>query len=253
GHGEEEEVQPPLKKRGRKRKADTQLVPEDGGATGRPARARKTPKEAELERAQKLAATVRSGGKPSWDYVERSPVKAARGPTKSSAPAPVPATLQRPSRPITAPEHPIRSPARCLPLILAPPAHLGRRLTAPFPPQLHRSPLPPAMPIASRSFWLCQPTQRAAAPRDSCCFPPLLPAALQHWLLPIAPKRHFTHVPAVTPALFGAASAPTAPPHRAVPAASRRFPLPSTAHRAPPHRIDTLCSLLGISPTLLGA
>ncbi|KAJ6595491.1 hypothetical protein DFH09DRAFT_1072468 [Mycena vulgaris] len=84
GHGEEEEVQPPLKKRGRKRKADTQLVPEDGGATGRPARARKTPKEAELERAQKLAATVRGGGKPSWDYVEKSPVKAARGRTKSA-------------------------------------------------------------------------------------------------------------------------------------------------------------------------
>ncbi|KAJ6617320.1 hypothetical protein B0H10DRAFT_2033754, partial [Mycena sp. CBHHK59/15] len=105
------------------------------------------------------------------------------------------------------------------------------------------------MPIASRSFWLCQPTQRAAAPRDSRCFPPLLPTALQHRLLPIAPKRHLTHVPAVTPALFGAASVPTAPPHRAVPAAShRRFRLPSTAHRAPPHRIDTLCSLLGISP-----
>ncbi|KAJ6569872.1 hypothetical protein DFH09DRAFT_430323 [Mycena vulgaris] len=73
------------KKSGRKRKAEVQLVPEDAGdsmATRRPSRTRKTPQEAEKERQEKLAAEVRGVGKPSWDYVARSPVKAARGSTR---------------------------------------------------------------------------------------------------------------------------------------------------------------------------
>ncbi|KAJ7450919.1 hypothetical protein B0H11DRAFT_1927954 [Mycena galericulata] len=82
---EEEEEEVPLapKKTGKKRKAHIQLVPEDAGASGRPSRARKTPKEAELECAAKLKTTVRDAGKPRYEYVARSPVKAkgARGST----------------------------------------------------------------------------------------------------------------------------------------------------------------------------
>ncbi|KAJ6552463.1 hypothetical protein DFH09DRAFT_1497302 [Mycena vulgaris] len=82
GH-REGETQPPPKKRGRKRKADEQLVPEDvpasddGRARGRPSRTRKTPKEAEEERKKQLAATLRGAGKPGWEYVDRSPTKGA--------------------------------------------------------------------------------------------------------------------------------------------------------------------------------
>ncbi|KAJ6607139.1 hypothetical protein B0H10DRAFT_1956492, partial [Mycena sp. CBHHK59/15] len=83
GHNEEEVIQPPPNRRGRKRRADEQLVPEDvpvpddGGVRGRPARTRKTPKEAEEERKKQLAATVRGARKPGWAYVERSPAKGA--------------------------------------------------------------------------------------------------------------------------------------------------------------------------------
>ncbi|KAJ6629596.1 hypothetical protein B0H10DRAFT_1939589 [Mycena sp. CBHHK59/15] len=81
GHDEEEVIQPPPNRRGRKCRADKQLVPEDvpvpddGGVRGRPARKRKTPKEAEEERKKQLAATVRGARKPGWAYVERSPAK----------------------------------------------------------------------------------------------------------------------------------------------------------------------------------
>ncbi|KAF8203389.1 hypothetical protein K438DRAFT_1964863 [Mycena galopus ATCC 62051] len=83
GHCEEEEIQLPLKKRGRKRKADEQLVPEDvpvsddGRARGRPSRTRKMPKEAEEERKKQLAATLHRAGKPGWEYVDKSPTKGA--------------------------------------------------------------------------------------------------------------------------------------------------------------------------------
>ncbi|KAJ7725413.1 hypothetical protein DFH07DRAFT_970850, partial [Mycena maculata] len=65
-HAEEEanEVPPAQKKNGRKRKADTQLVPEDGVAAGRPSRTRKTPQEATRERAAKLVTAVRGARKP---------------------------------------------------------------------------------------------------------------------------------------------------------------------------------------------
>ncbi|KAJ7118650.1 hypothetical protein C8R43DRAFT_960241 [Mycena crocata] len=45
-------------KRGRKRKAEVQLVPAEHALTRRPARARKTPQEAELERKEKAAAAA---------------------------------------------------------------------------------------------------------------------------------------------------------------------------------------------------
>ncbi|KAJ7434808.1 hypothetical protein B0H11DRAFT_2257889 [Mycena galericulata] len=86
-HAEEEEVPPVPKKTGRKRKAVIQLVPEDAGVAGvagRPSRTRKTPKEAELERAAKIKATVHGAGKPGYEYVERSPVKGARGGARRS-------------------------------------------------------------------------------------------------------------------------------------------------------------------------
>ncbi|KAJ7920221.1 hypothetical protein B0H13DRAFT_2425707 [Mycena leptocephala] len=58
---------PPVKKRGRKRKAEDQLVPEDaaqesgGGEARRTARTRKTPAEAQLEREKAAAAAVTTG------------------------------------------------------------------------------------------------------------------------------------------------------------------------------------------------
>ncbi|KAJ7872094.1 hypothetical protein B0H13DRAFT_2349601 [Mycena leptocephala] len=72
------------KKRGPKRKADRQLVPEDaaqesgGGEVWRTARTRKTPEEAKSEREMKAAAAA--GGpkvKPSYEYIVvlKSPVK----------------------------------------------------------------------------------------------------------------------------------------------------------------------------------
>ncbi|KAJ6521272.1 hypothetical protein DFH09DRAFT_1083954 [Mycena vulgaris] len=70
GHREEEEIQPPPKKRGRKCKADEQLVPEDvpvsddERARGCPSRTCKTPKEAEEERKKQLAATFCGAGRP---------------------------------------------------------------------------------------------------------------------------------------------------------------------------------------------
>ncbi|KAJ7170916.1 hypothetical protein C8R43DRAFT_1120643 [Mycena crocata] len=70
-------------KRGKKRKADIQLVRDDDvppeSGTRRTARTRKTPQEAELERQQKLAAAVGGSKKPGWDYVVKSPVKAKSG------------------------------------------------------------------------------------------------------------------------------------------------------------------------------
>ncbi|KAJ7732903.1 hypothetical protein DFH07DRAFT_780748 [Mycena maculata] len=84
-HAEEEGgVLSAQKKTGRQRKADTQLVPEDAVTAGHPSRARKTPQEAALERAAKLAATVRGAGRPRYEYVAKSPVKGAPGSTKSS-------------------------------------------------------------------------------------------------------------------------------------------------------------------------
>ncbi|KAJ7721436.1 hypothetical protein DFH07DRAFT_972279 [Mycena maculata] len=82
-HGEEEanEVLPAPKKKRRKRKADTQLVPEDGVAAGRPSRTRKTPQEATQERAAKLVTAVRGAGKPRYEYVVRSPIKGTGGST----------------------------------------------------------------------------------------------------------------------------------------------------------------------------
>ncbi|KAJ7860561.1 hypothetical protein B0H14DRAFT_3863703 [Mycena olivaceomarginata] len=63
---------PAPKKRGRKRKADTQLVPEEvpeEGVARRTGRTRQTPEEAKLERQKKLAATVGAGKvKPSFSY-----------------------------------------------------------------------------------------------------------------------------------------------------------------------------------------
>ncbi|KAJ7429430.1 hypothetical protein B0H11DRAFT_2265748 [Mycena galericulata] len=79
---EEEEVSLAPKKRGRKRKAELELGPEDTGAAGRPSRARKTPQEAKLDREAKIKAAVRGTGKPRYEYVEKSPVKRARGSTK---------------------------------------------------------------------------------------------------------------------------------------------------------------------------
>ncbi|KAJ7878224.1 hypothetical protein B0H13DRAFT_2346677, partial [Mycena leptocephala] len=78
---------PPVKKRGRKRKAEDQLVPEDaaqesgGGEARRTARTRKTPAEAQLEREKAAAAAVTAGKvKPSYEYilVPRSPAKPKR-------------------------------------------------------------------------------------------------------------------------------------------------------------------------------
>ncbi|KAJ7500576.1 hypothetical protein B0H11DRAFT_1909002 [Mycena galericulata] len=79
---EEEEVSLAPKKRGRKRKAELELGPEDTGAAGCPSRARKTPQEAKLDREAKIKAAVRGTGKPRYEYVEKSPVKRARGSTK---------------------------------------------------------------------------------------------------------------------------------------------------------------------------
>ncbi|KAJ7226491.1 hypothetical protein B0H12DRAFT_1077738 [Mycena haematopus] len=80
-HGSED----PPKKRGRKRKAPTQLTREEddaaehgegsGSAVRRTARARKTPEEAKLEREKQLAAATGVKAKPSWEYVVRSPAK----------------------------------------------------------------------------------------------------------------------------------------------------------------------------------
>ncbi|KAJ7024963.1 hypothetical protein C8F04DRAFT_1400845 [Mycena alexandri] len=63
-------------KKGRKRKAVAQLVPEEAGAERRTGRKRLTPEEARLARERKQAATVATAKKPSYEYVEKSPVKA---------------------------------------------------------------------------------------------------------------------------------------------------------------------------------
>ncbi|KAJ7025935.1 hypothetical protein C8F04DRAFT_1268654 [Mycena alexandri] len=61
-------------KKGKKRQAVAQLVPEEEG-TRRTSRKRLTPEEAKLAREQQQAATVATGKKPSYEYVEKSPVK----------------------------------------------------------------------------------------------------------------------------------------------------------------------------------
>ncbi|KAJ7807399.1 hypothetical protein B0H13DRAFT_2386472 [Mycena leptocephala] len=74
---------------GRKRKAESQLVPEDdapesAGPARRTTRTRLTPQEAALERQKKLAAEVTvNGAKPSFEYVwvPRSPAKPKRNST----------------------------------------------------------------------------------------------------------------------------------------------------------------------------
>ncbi|KAJ7861143.1 hypothetical protein B0H14DRAFT_3863587 [Mycena olivaceomarginata] len=69
---QKEEERAPPKKRGRKRKADTQLVPEEvpeEGVARRTGRTRQTPEEAKVERQKKLAAKVGAGKvKPSFSY-----------------------------------------------------------------------------------------------------------------------------------------------------------------------------------------
>ncbi|KAJ7040864.1 hypothetical protein C8F04DRAFT_1177471 [Mycena alexandri] len=67
---------------GKKRKAAAQLVPEDAGTERRTSRKRLTPEEAKLERQQKQAAEVATGKKPSYEYVQKSPVKAKAGGSK---------------------------------------------------------------------------------------------------------------------------------------------------------------------------
>ncbi|KAJ7848104.1 hypothetical protein B0H13DRAFT_1906931 [Mycena leptocephala] len=96
GAGEEritpdEDEEAPLKKRGRKRKAEYQLRPEDAGEdTGvlrRTGRTRQTPQEAKAEREKKVAATVGAAKvKPSYEYVivMKSPVKPKQPSTKST-------------------------------------------------------------------------------------------------------------------------------------------------------------------------
>ncbi|KAJ7239716.1 hypothetical protein C8J57DRAFT_1245832 [Mycena rebaudengoi] len=61
------------RKRSKKRKADSELVPEMAGDTRRPLRTRRTPADAEAERKRKLAAP--RGAKHSYEYVDRSPGK----------------------------------------------------------------------------------------------------------------------------------------------------------------------------------
>ncbi|KAJ7150434.1 hypothetical protein C8R43DRAFT_1127911 [Mycena crocata] len=64
-----------------KRKAENELVrddtPSEEPVVRRTARTRKTPQEGEALRLQKAKATS-SKGKPSWEYVEKSPVKATQ-------------------------------------------------------------------------------------------------------------------------------------------------------------------------------
>ncbi|KAJ7258345.1 hypothetical protein C8J57DRAFT_1234523 [Mycena rebaudengoi] len=62
-----------FRKRSKKRKADSELVPEMAGDTRRPLRTRRTPADAEVERKRKLAAP--RGAKHSYEYVDRSPGK----------------------------------------------------------------------------------------------------------------------------------------------------------------------------------
>ncbi|KAJ6460024.1 hypothetical protein DFH09DRAFT_1114969 [Mycena vulgaris] len=76
---EKESAPPP---RGCKRKADTQPVPEDDSAEQaegrRTKRVRRLPEEAKLEREQMISTTVKAGAKPSYEYVEKSPVKCSK-------------------------------------------------------------------------------------------------------------------------------------------------------------------------------
>ncbi|KAJ6534281.1 hypothetical protein B0H19DRAFT_1271998 [Mycena capillaripes] len=82
--GDDKPEDPP--KKGRKRKAATQLVPEDNAAPEsgvskprRTTRTRKTPEEAKLERQKKDTAAAGAGkAKPSYEYVPKSPVKPAK-------------------------------------------------------------------------------------------------------------------------------------------------------------------------------
>ncbi|KAJ6610490.1 hypothetical protein B0H10DRAFT_2438002, partial [Mycena sp. CBHHK59/15] len=93
----------------------------------------------------------------------------------------------------------MRCHAHRLPVLLATPARPAYRLTAPFPLRLCR--IPP--PSSTR-----------------CC--PLQPSPTPHRLLP------------TYPALLGATSLPSVPPHRALPALHRRrFPPPSSAGCCP--------------------
>ncbi|KAJ6455633.1 hypothetical protein C8R47DRAFT_1228129 [Mycena vitilis] len=69
------------KKSGRKRKAETQLVPEgnaavldNGAASTRPKRSRKTPQEAADDLHRRVAAEIHAAGKPGWKMVAVPPV-----------------------------------------------------------------------------------------------------------------------------------------------------------------------------------
>ncbi|KAJ7715682.1 hypothetical protein B0H16DRAFT_1477203 [Mycena metata] len=67
-------------KKGAKRKAENQLVPEDAGPSRRSGRTRQTAEEARLERQKKITGAASAPkGRPGWEYVERSPVKPTRG------------------------------------------------------------------------------------------------------------------------------------------------------------------------------
>ncbi|KAJ7046018.1 hypothetical protein C8F04DRAFT_338071 [Mycena alexandri] len=62
-------------KRGKKRSAETQLVPADVGRERRSTRKHQTPEEAKLEREQKLVSAAGTSKKPSFEYVAKSPIK----------------------------------------------------------------------------------------------------------------------------------------------------------------------------------
>ncbi|KAJ7693206.1 hypothetical protein B0H17DRAFT_1200028 [Mycena rosella] len=68
-----------LPPQGRKRKADTQPIPEDDSVEQaerrHTKRIRRSPEEAKLEREQRITTTVKPRAKPSYEYVEKSPVK----------------------------------------------------------------------------------------------------------------------------------------------------------------------------------